>query len=72
MDLFQLRSEFGGAPVVTCAEDKVEQFFECRRVARRAAQNGLKQTNGFLCKAVAGEQVDVGERLRDELLCLFV
>src|SRR6266700_1405642 len=72
MDLFQLRGEFGGAPVVTCAEDEVEQFFECRRVARRAAQNGLKQTNGFLRESVAGEQVDVGERLRDELLCLFV
>src|SRR5260370_382389 len=72
MDLFQLRSEFGGAPVVTCAEDKVEQFFECRRVARRAAQNGLQQTNGFLCKAVPATQVYLPKRLPAELLCLFV
>src|SRR5882762_684737 len=72
VDLLQLRGKFGGTPVVACAKDKVEQFFECRRVARCAAQDGLEQPNGFLREAVAGEEVHVGERLRNESLRLIV
>ena len=41
-------------------------------MAWRAAQNGLKQANGFLREAVAGEQVDVRERLGNEFLGLLV
>ena len=48
MNLFQLRGEFGGAPVVACAKNKVEQFLECWRMARRAAQDGFEQSNCFL------------------------
>ncbi len=67
-----MRGKFGGAPVVPCAENKVEQFFEGRGVARCAAQDGLEQPNGFLSEAVAGEEVHVGERLGDEFLRLVV
>ena len=72
VNLFQLRGEFGSAAVVAGAKNEVEQFFECRSVARCAAQDGFEQSNGFLREAVAGEQVHVGERLRDKFLCFFV
>src|SRR5207244_4052542 len=41
-------------------------------MTRCAAQDGFKQANGFLREAVAGKQVDVSERLRNESLCPFV
>jgi len=72
VDLFQLRGEFGGTPVVACPKDKVEQFFEGGRVAGCAAEDGLKQPNGFLGEAVAGKQVDVSEGLGDKFLRIFV
>src|SRR5437879_620263 len=37
-------------------------------MTRCAAQDGFKQANGFLREAVAGKQVDVSERLRNESL----
>jgi hypothetical protein len=55
MNLLQLRSEFSGTPVVTCAKHKVQQFLECRCMARRAAKNGFQQPDGFLSQAIAGE-----------------
>jgi len=50
VDLFQVRGEFGGAPIVARAKDEVEQFFECWSVARCTAQDGLEQSNSFLVR----------------------
>src|SRR6266566_1952877 len=72
MNLFELRSQFGGAAVVAGAENKIEKFFEGGGMTRGAAQNGLEQSDGLLRETVAGKQVYVGERLRDECLRLLV
>src|SRR6266576_3654670 len=72
MNLFELRSQFGGAAVVAGAENKIEKFFEGGGMTRGAAQNGLEQSDGLLRETVAGKQVYVGERLCDESLRLLV
>src|SRR5258708_39783244 len=41
-------------------------------MVRRAAQDGFKQTDGFLCKAIAGKEIDVGEGLGNKFLRLIV
>jgi hypothetical protein len=72
MDLFELGSEFGGAAIVTSAQNEIEKLFESRRMARRAAQNGFEKADGFLGQAVAGKEIDVREGLGDEFLGFFV
>src|SRR5438034_4444522 len=72
MNLFELRSQFGGAAVVAGAENKIEKFFEGGGMTRGAAQNGLEQSDGLLRETVAGKHVYVGERLCDESLRLLV
>src|SRR5258708_31147737 len=62
LNLFQLCGEFSGAPVVARAEDKVEQFLECRCVARCASQDGLEQPYGFLGER--SEERRVGKECR--------
>src|SRR6267154_5525769 len=58
--------------MIARAENEIQQFFECRCVLRGAAKNGFEQADGFLSKTVAGEEVDVGERLRNEFLRVVV
>src|SRR5580704_7587653 len=72
MDLLKLGGKLGGAAIIARAEDEVEKLFEGWSVARRATQNGFQEADGFLREPVAGEQVDIGEGLGDELLGLFV
>src|SRR5205814_7598532 len=72
MNAFELGSEFGCAAVIAGAENEIQQFFACRCVLRGAAKNGLEQADGFLSKTVAGKEVDVGERLRNEFLRVVV
>src|ERR1700675_245013 len=72
VDLLKLGSKLSGAAVVAGTEDKVEKFLKGWRVARSAAQNGFEKADSFLRETVAGEKVDVGEGLGDELLGLLV
>ena len=72
MNLLELRGELRGATVIARAQHKIQQLLERRRVPRRAAQNRFQQTDRLLRQAIAGEQIDVGQRLRDEFLGVFV
>src|SRR5580692_9746225 len=72
MNMFELRSQFRSAAVIACAKHEVQKLFERRSVRWSAAQNRFEQTDGFLGQAVAGEEIDVGQRLGDKLLRLLV
>src|SRR5262249_20580103 len=72
VNLFELRSKFCGAAIVSRAKNEIEKFFEGRRMARSATENCFKQADRFLRQAVAGKEIDVGKRLRDEFLRFFV
>src|SRR5215472_4277613 len=72
MNLLELRGQFGSAAIVAGAENKIEKFFKRRGMTRGAAQNRLEQSDSLLCETIAGKQVHVGERLRDEFLRLLI
>ena len=72
VNCFELRRKFRGAAIVAGTQHEIEQFFERRRVARRAAQNRFEQADRLLRQAVAREEIDVGERLRDKFLSFIV
>src|SRR5215470_17696950 len=72
MSSFQLCGKFRGAPVIARPEYKIEKLFEGWRMAWRAAQDRFEQANRFLRQTVAGKQIHIGERLRDEFLCFCI
>ena len=72
MNVFQLRGKLRRAAVVAGTQHEIQQFFQRRCVRGSAAQDRFKQADGFLRQSVAGEQVHIGQRLRDELLRVFV
>ena len=55
MNLFELRSQFRGAPVVARSQVQIEQSFERRGMPRRALQHVFQQMRGLLRQAIAGE-----------------
>src|SRR5262249_9070175 len=69
---FELSRQFGRTAVVAGTENKIEKFFESGSVSRSAAKNRFEEANRFLCKTVAGKQIDVRKRLSNEFLRFFV
>ncbi len=68
MELLQLPGKFRGAAIVARAENEVQQLLERGSVTRRTPQNGFQQTDSFLGQPITGKEIDIGQRLSDELL----
>src|SRR6266403_3647587 len=41
-------------------------------MTRRAPQNGFQQTDSFLGQPITGKEINIGQRLSDELLCFVI
>ena len=71
-NLFKHGRQLHGAVAIARADGQVEEALQNRGVQRCAFQDGFKQVDRFLREAVAGKQIDVGQRLGNIPLCFFL
>ena len=72
VNLLKLRCQFGGSPVIPCAQVQIEQTLERGSVFRYSLQHIIEQLDGFLRQPIARKQVHISERLANETLHFII
>ena len=72
VNLLELRRQFRGPPLVARAKMMVEQKLERLGVTRNSLQDDFEKIDGLLRQTIAGKELHIRERLRDESLRLLI